>query len=193
MAKDRCTQTRLSARNQKRIAASFFPNETGASINACTQGKKGRQKQKKKIAYLANRNLYTRLSNVHPLRFSNPARGALALKRNKDQSVILRILRLVVTPQGEGKCVCVRVHCDEIDGTWKCFIGGTLGRNNTGCTYALINHRLDAPPVSRVNPCKLLNEAYPSLPLLVCPIQFSTEVSRNPLLLSRFQQPVVSD
>lgn len=73
MAKDRCIQTWLPIRNQKRIA-SFFPYETGASINACTEEKKkvrerereeGCGKKEKKIVYLANRPVYT-FSNMHP-------------------------------------------------------------------------------------------------------------------------------
>lgn len=181
MAKDRCIQTWHPIRNQKHIA-SFFPYETGASINACTEEKKkvrerereeGCGKKEKKKQYTSRTDLYTRFRTCIP-RFPmhERERTRVTLKRNKDQSVILRILRSYAGDGGGGR----RSVCDEIDGT-EVFIGGGTTHSvehNTGCTYALINHRLDAPPVSQVNPCKLLNEGPVSLPNSI----FQAEVSR---------------
>lgn len=133
-----------------------------------------KKREKKKIVYLANRPVYT-LSNMHPSISNARAR--------KDESDVKKEQR----PIGDITDITLvrwrwrggrrrRSVCDEIDGT-EVFIGGGTTHSvehNTGCTYALINHRLDAPPVSQVNPCKLLNEGPVSLPNSI----FQAEVSR---------------
>lgn len=183
MAKDRCIQTWLPARNQKRIA-SFFPYETGASINACTEEKKkvrerereeGCGKKEKKKQYTSRTDLYTRFRTCIP-RFPmhERERTRVTLKRNKDQSVILRILRSYAGDGGGGGGggVCVTKLTER-----KCSLAAeqhtrwnTTRDALTPSSIIVQMRRL----VSQVNPCKLLNEGPVSLPNSI----FQAEVSR---------------
>lgn len=116
MAKDRCTQTRLSARNQKRIAASFFPNETGASINACTQGKKGRQKQKKNSIPREQKPVYTAFERASPSIFQSSTWRAGIKKEQRPIGDITDITACRYGHRGRGNacaCVCIVTKLTE--------------------------------------------------------------------------------